>query len=450
LYPLSINFTQTLVIVIVMISNLLKCGAIMTVLMAVLVGLVLYTTLPRKMGIYRMMASFNPMLVGMSPAFLEGVEWKYSWEQYYSPATMDMLKGQNAIVTGGNSGIGFDLAMALVSNGVDVTITCRSEAKCKTAKKKIDAKDGSNKGKLHVMLMDTSSFASVRSFCETYLNTFPHEPIDMLFFNAGTTFLNLKNPEDNPKCTPKTQTDGIEYLFQVNYLSHHLMYRLLEPYLSPTARIIQTSSAAAFSTYSYRVATDVETLHGCSETYISPSSGENLSYGQSKLAQDIWCKALTRRLSSSQDFGGHIAANAFHPGLVNTGIFGKALEISDMPKMIEDYLRSIILPKFAWQSPDGALTGLYLATRNSNSGIQGKYFHPQAEEVINPLALDEDLQDKLWEFSDALVKDYLTPIQVAGAETEMSQHESVTDIVVEEMGEAEEEQTTVRDTTVSE
>jgi hypothetical protein len=59
------------------------------------------------------------------------------------------------------------------------------------------------------------------------------------------------------------------------------------------------------------------------------------------------------------------------------------------------------------------LTGLYLATHYD---IKGKYYHPQAQEVINPLALDEDLQDRLWNFSDQLVKDFLDPLQVPSTE----------------------------------
>ncbi|KAG7344802.1 short-chain dehydrogenase/reductase family protein [Nitzschia inconspicua] len=386
-----------------MISKMLKLGAVLVALVSIWLGMCFYTTIPVKMGFYRFLSTLNPVLIGIMPIFLEGVPWGYTWEEYYSPETLQLLKGQRAIVTGGNSGIGFDLAMALFNNGVDVTITCRSELKCATAKQAIEAEGGLNKGRLFTMLMDTSSFASVRSFCENYVTTFSDHPIDMLFFNAGTNFIKLKNPEDNPDCAPKTAADGIDYLFQVNYLSHHLMYRLLEPFLAPNARIVHTSSASAFSTFSYKVATDLETLHGCSEPYLKSFTMENLSYGQSKLAQDLWCKALTRKLGLVNS---NISANAFHPGLVNTAIFEKITAVSDIPN--QAFMQDTIIPKYAWQSPDGALTGLFLATHFDS---RGKYYHPQAIEVVNELAVDESLQDKLWDFSEELVQDYLTPIR---------------------------------------
>ncbi|KAG7370306.1 short-chain dehydrogenase/reductase SDR [Nitzschia inconspicua] len=327
-----------------MISKMLKLGAVLLALVSIWLGMCFYTTIPVKMGFYRFLSTLNPVLIG-------------------------------------NSGIGFDLAMALFNNDVDVTITCRSELKCATANQAIEAEGGLNKGRLFTMLMDTSSFASVRSFCENFVTTFSDHPIDMLFFNAGTNFIKLKNPEDNPDCAPKTAADGIDYLFQVNYLSHHLMYRLLEPCLASNARIVHTSSASAFSTFSYK------------------------SYGQSKLAQDIWCKALTRKLALVNS---NISAKAFHPGLVNTAIFEKITAVSDIPN--QSFLQDTILPKYAWQSPDGALTGLFLATHFDS---KGKYYHPQAIEVVNELTVDETLQDKLWDFSEELVQDYLTPIQVS-------------------------------------
>jgi len=73
-------------------------------------------------------------------------------------------------------------------------------------------------------------------------------------------------------------------------------------------------------------------------------------------------------------------------------------------------LKGYVMPN-AWKSPDGALTGLYLASEHViKKNIQGEYFHPQAQRMVNPLSLDEQLQDNLWEFSDQLVRDFLEPI----------------------------------------
>jgi NAD(P)-dependent dehydrogenase (short-subunit alcohol dehydrogenase family) len=335
--------------------------------------------------------------------------------------------------------------MALAKVGVSVTMTCRSSEKCIRAKQKIESelrKTTTNSSQIavvpiHTMTMDTSSLASVRNFCQEYYanhltnknSTSETAKIDMLFLNAGAML--LKQPTDNdnlqsknPWCLPKTKQDDIEYMFQVNYLGHHLIVRLLEPFLSSTARIVQTSSASSFLTYSYKVATDLDTLQGCSQSKyrFRPWLWLNvqllLSYGQSKLAQIVWCKAFTHRHPNSA-----IAANAFHPGTVATPLIDKALGTSTSTataastattKTITSVffgkcLHSVMqwIRSFSWQSPDGCLTGLFLASRNE---IQGQYYHPQAQPVVNPLALDEQLQNDLWEFSEQLVKEFLGPI----------------------------------------
>lgn len=62
-----------------------------------------------------------------------------------------------------------------------------------------------------------------------------------------------------------------------------------------------------------------------------------------------------------------------------------------------------------WTAAEGALTMLFLGVatqRLKEEDIRGKYFHPQSQEMVNPLALDTDLQQAVWKFSDELVKDF--------------------------------------------
>lgn len=389
-----------------MISKLLKCGALVTALASVMIGMMIYTTIPRQLGLYQFMASRSDFWVGMTPAFMDGIEWGYTWEEFYSDDTYNFLKGQSAIVTGANSGIGFELAKALAKNGVDVTITCRTSQKCDKAKHDIDgAVTDKTKGRVTTLLLDTSSFQSVRNFCQDYVEkNAKGKPIDMLFLNAGTNFGKPKDGSST-QCMPKTD-DGIASLFHINYLSHHLMYQLLQPFLAPDARVVSTTSASSYETYSYKVATNLETLHGCSEPYIDPMSGSNLSYGESKLAQIMWSMALQRKLNGNPHLQSSISFNAFHPGLVDTGIADKIFEKSDIPEIIKGLIQNHIMP-YAWKSPEGALTGLYLGTHGD---VKGKYYHPQSLEVTNLLALDKELQDRLWDFSNELVQAYMEPL----------------------------------------
>ena len=122
--------------------------------------------------------------------------------------------------------------------------------------------------------------------------------------------------------------------------------------------------------------------------------------------------------------------NSFHPGTVNTPIIDKVLKDLNPPKFIfgiAEWFRKLL-----WTMEEGALTGLFLAVaeeRIRKDNIRGKYFHPMAQEVQNNYANDEQLQDKLWDFSEELIKDFLpvasepTPVEAeedevnAGAET---------------------------------
>ena len=378
-----------------MISKLLLLGAYLAAFLSVVMGIFCFTSIPMKMGFWRFVASQVPMLVGYTPAYHYGIPWQYTWEEWHEQVN---LTGKVAIVTGANSGIGYDLASALAAVGASVTMVCRSEQRCQAARIQLleERRGVVTDDKIKTMIMDTSSLASVRAFAETYIKEYgQEEPINFLFMNAGKSALPSMNPFEKIKCPPRTEADGIDELFQVNYLGHHLLYRLLEPVLVENgARVIHTSSCSAWEIYSHVMATDLETLHSCKE---DPS----LSYGQSKLAQILWVKALTRQQKNG------IVASAFHPGLVDTPIVGKVLEDSQAGTLMSSFV--LALMGTAWKSPDGALTGLYLAVAE---GVEGKYFHPQAQEVIQPNSLDEKLQDDLWNFSEELVKDYLAPIEI--------------------------------------
>jgi len=411
----------------------------MACLVAVLFGIGLYTDLPKRLGLWQYLASRDPMLVGFTPAFLDE-QWNYRFEELYKHD----LQGQYAIVTGASSGIGFAISKTLAGRlGAHVTLACRNPTKCLAKKQEI--LESHPKAQLDTMTMDTSSLESVSNFADEYLST--NKPLDMLFLNAGTGY----NPDGPNYCVPLTEKDGLELLFQINYLGHHLLYRKLEPLLlygtdeRIPARVVQTSSAASYASFTFRVATNLEQLNGCIEPAITAKG--NLSYGQSKLAQILWVQHLTKRLEAiaisngcedeavtadSTKSDGELElcntasthklrhrrdafVNAFHPGLVATEIFDK-IGGGGTPQFVIDTMKSLA-NKTGWTSLEGALTGLYLGVAVEDlqaHSIRGQYFHPQALQIENhPLAPNnymndgDDLPEMLWEFSDSLVKDYL-------------------------------------------
>ena len=221
-------------------------------------------------------------MVGTIPCLIPTVDhWGFTFAELYGSSGSDdststsasiasdskdyrnRLWGQTAIVTGANSGLGYEISLALARLGVSVTMACRDLTKCEAAAAKIRAdkmvvqrgkgdRDLEDPGKnIATMQVDISSLKSVSAFCDSYhFRHFDTEgnplPLDMLFLNAGMT---PRNPKEDGSVflTP----DGIEITFATNVVGHHLMYKLLEPSLrhSPArktpARIVLTTSATS-------------------------------------------------------------------------------------------------------------------------------------------------------------------------------------------------------------
>lgn len=374
----------------------LKLGAHVAAGLAVLVGLISFSSIPTKLGMYRWTASRDPSMVGMTPAHSYGVPWKFTFEELYG---LD-LTGQRAVVIGANSGVGYATAEALAVLGADVILACRSAERCDAAATKIRAK-AETRGAVSTLLVDTGSLASVRDFGMAFVAKNGGKPLHMLFLNAG--YIYMSTDKALQRCPP-ANSDGIETTFATNYVGHHLVYRWLEPALlkSKIARVVSTTSAASFKSYSYQVATDLQTLNGCSEP--DPML---LSYGQSKLAQIVWTKYVTRRLSAANV--SNVYVSAFHPGAVATDIWAKTFAMAATPQFVTKFV-DWLQREAMWTSAEGALTGLYLGAavgRVVQDDVRGKYFHPQAVEATNPAANNEALQNKLWNFSEELVQNYL-------------------------------------------
>ncbi|KAG0081059.1 Retinol dehydrogenase 14 [Podila epicladia] len=183
--------------------------------------------------------------------------------------------------------------------------------------------------------------------------------------------------------------DGIESHFAVNHLGHFvftlaLLDRLKE---SQPSRVVVVSSAA----YTMLPAEgfDLSTIN-------DESVGVPMSrYGRSKLANILFANALARRLAGTQ-----VRVNSLHPGVVDTSMSRKVIgNMTD--ETVVALLPTVVSPE------EGALTQLYLATSPDviKKDIRGRYFVPTAEEQeLNADALDVGLQEKLWEYSENIVK----------------------------------------------
>jgi len=150
------------------------------------------------------------------------------------------LTSQTQVITGGDTGIGYQQALALATANAQVVLACRDSAKptgkCQTAVANIKAITGNQR--VSAIPCDLSSFASVRSFASVLKERV--SKVDVLTNNAGIAFNDPRLPVG-----PITD-DGFDRLFQVNLLGHHLLVEELLPLLRRAkGRVIHVASSSS-------------------------------------------------------------------------------------------------------------------------------------------------------------------------------------------------------------
>ena len=280
---------------------------------------------------------------------------------------MTALDGQVAVITGGNSGIGKETAVALAGMGAHVIVAARNPTKAAAAIAEIEQRVPG--GNVEHIPLDLASLASVRAFAQTFRSRF--DQLDVLVNNAGGSLAKRTVTED-----------GHETQFQVNHLSHYLLTRLLMEQLqvAPAARVINVSSMG----HAYaRGGLDFDDLDWGHRKYRG-----FLVYCATKLANVLFTRELARRVDDTK-----ITANAVHPGFVASN-FGRE---GDMGTLIG--LGMLIVRPFSISSAKGAHTSVYLASSPDVDGITGQYFYQS--KVVKPsnAALDDAAAARLWDVS---------------------------------------------------
>ena len=136
---------------------------------------------------------------------------------------------KNVIITGANSGLGFETARKIAKEKeYRIILACRNVEKAGAAKERIIAETGNEN--VEFMILDTSLFSSVRAFAQEYLSKY--DTVDVLINNAGISAMRESG----------MTKEGFEIVFATNYLGHFLLTQLLLPYFTEKARIINISS----------------------------------------------------------------------------------------------------------------------------------------------------------------------------------------------------------------
>ncbi|MCK9861801.1 oxidoreductase [Paenibacillus sp. ATY16] len=279
--------------------------------------------------------------------------------------------GRVAIVTGSNSGIGWEAARVLATKGATVIMACRSIANAKTAADQIKALKPS--GKVVVMKLDLGDLESVHAFATAFRQDYHR--LDLLINNAGVA-----------KPPYRKTVQGFEQQFGINHLGHFALTGLMLDRLdaTPGARIVTVSSLSHRSGV-----IRFDDLNW--ERNYHPAR----AYAQSKLANLLFTYELQRRLVLA---GQSTLAVAAHPGWSATN----ALRHSNMMRRLN--------PIFAQTPKMGVLPTLYAATAPDVRG--GDYIGPTILElrgypkkvVSSASSHDEAVARRLWTVSEELTQ----------------------------------------------
>jgi NAD(P)-dependent dehydrogenase (short-subunit alcohol dehydrogenase family) len=237
------------------------------------------------------------------------------------------------LVTGANSGIGFETARGLARRDTRVILACRNRAKGEAARSSIASETGNPD--IELLIVDLASRHSIRAAAQEFSEK--HSALDVLVNNAAVA---PPSRQQSP--------DEVELTFATNVLGYYLLTELLLSALrsAAAARVVNVASRMAYGLD----LTDVEF-----KRRLYDSAG---AYAQSKQADRMLTWAFARRLE-----GTSVTANAVTPGVVNTKL-----------------LRALA-PQFSGRAPaEGADPVLWLATSSEVAGVSGRFWADRRQE----------------------------------------------------------------------
>jgi NAD(P)-dependent dehydrogenase (short-subunit alcohol dehydrogenase family) len=279
-------------------------------------------------------------------------------------------------VTGATGGLGYEIALSLARESVDVIVAGPDEEKGREALRNI--RQLAPEALVRFEPLDMASLRSVAAFARRL--TAENRPLYLLINNAAGA----------PSLKRRLTVDGIEMQFAKNYLNHFALTGLLLPLLlrSKQARVVQLSSP----------------LHRFGAIHFDNLQGERVyrpwtAYSQSKLAMLLFTQELHRQ-SEAQRWG--LLSSAAHPG------YAQAEPVADRPdpKSLLSRLKDSLLLPVSHSPAEGARPILFAAT--SGDAIPGEFYGPSgfleltgppAKAHLAEKALDQEVARRLWQVS---------------------------------------------------
>jgi len=279
------------------------------------------------------------------------------------------LRGKTVLITGCNSGLGFESMRVLVKRGAHIIGAARTRQKAEDAGSEVGAK-------ITPVACELSDLDSVVA-CTREVEALDR-PVDILICNAGI----MAPPELQQKY-------GLEMQFLTNHLGHFvLVNRLLERVKQAAAgRVVMVSSLGHLTSVPGGI--NFDNLSG-EQGYVPFTF-----YGQSKLANLLMSNELARRLQGSR-----ATSNAIHPGIIMTPLMRNLGNI-----------RGTVSKLFSWpfsrNVQQGAATQCYAATAPSLAGVSGHYFADCNPATMSFHGKNPELARRLWSVSEDLAGEYL-------------------------------------------
>ncbi|GHG02552.1 MULTISPECIES: SDR family NAD(P)-dependent oxidoreductase [Amycolatopsis] len=281
-------------------------------------------------------------------------------------------RGRVAVITGANTGLGFDTAKVLAERGATVVLAVRDVEKGKQSAARLGAD-----ADVTVQELDLASLESVRAAAADLHTTLPK--IDLLINNAGVMY-------------PPRQTtrDGFELQFGTNHLGHFALTGLLLDLLLP----VEGSRVVTVASIAHRIRAGIH----FDDLQWEDSYDRVAAYGQAKLANLMFAYELQRRLAPH----GTTASIAAHPGVARTEL------MRNSPAAMRAVF-PLVAPLFTQSSERGALPILRAAT--DPTALGGQYYGPAGPggyrgrpQVVasSPQSYDGAIQRRLWAVSEEL------------------------------------------------
>ena len=300
--------------------------------------------------------------------------------------------GKTILITGANSGLGFEAARVLSCHGAKVILACRNPKLGEEAIVKLKA--AKSDADVHFLQMDLGDLKSVKKSVDDFNSRF--DQLHILINNAGVM-----------ACPKSTTADGVETQFGVNHLGHFYLTTLLLPILTKTgtsknpSRVVNLSSMAQF-VFAPKEGILLDDLNGDKNYH------DWQRYGQSKLANVLFSNELNEQCQ-----GKNVISIAIHPGVIMGTNLMRYKSFGYMMRMIGSAFKtkgglSMTFKERQKSIPEGTSTTLVAAL---DPDVKPGGYYVDCQETggakLHPQASNKELGKELWKVSERLCEDIL-------------------------------------------